>query len=68
MTRNTGAVRMFGFEESEIVGQPFELLYPPDEREHGVRAKNCAGRARKMWRKIDGTYGRTARACIAPAS
>ena len=49
MTRNTGAVRMFGFEESEIVGQPFELLYPPDEREHGVAGEELR-RAREEGR------------------
>lgn len=49
MTWNTGAVRMFGFEESEIVGQPFELLYPPDEREHGVAGEELR-RAREEGR------------------
>lgn len=36
MSWNLGASRMFGFEESEAVGQPFESLYPRDEREQGV--------------------------------
>lgn len=36
VTWNLGAARMFGFEEGEAVGQPFESLYPRDEREQGV--------------------------------
>jgi len=36
VTWNVGATRMFGYEEGEAIGQPFEWLYPRDDREQGV--------------------------------
>lgn len=36
VTWNLGATRMFGLEESEAVGQPFESLYSREEREQGM--------------------------------
>jgi two-component system, chemotaxis family, CheB/CheR fusion protein len=33
---NTGAQRVFGYTEAEIVGQPFDTLFTPEDRERGV--------------------------------
>lgn len=49
VTWNAAASRMFGFEESEAIGQPFESLYPREEREQGMPAEDLQ-RARKEGR------------------
>lgn len=49
VTWNAAATRMFGFEESEAIGQPFESLYPREEREQGMPAEDLQ-RARKEGR------------------
>lgn len=42
---NVGAERMFGFAPDEILGQPFERLYPEDQRAAGVPAGELADAA-----------------------
>ena len=41
-TWNEGARRIKGYDEDDIVGQSFELFYPPDARAAGVPAKHLA--------------------------
>jgi PAS domain S-box-containing protein len=36
---NTGAEKVFGYAESEIIGQPCDILFTPEDREKGVPAK-----------------------------
>jgi PAS domain S-box-containing protein len=36
---NIGAERVFGFKESEIIGQPFDTLFTPEDRASGVPQK-----------------------------
>jgi PAS domain S-box-containing protein len=36
---NTGAERTFGYKENEIIGQPHEILFTPEDREKGVPQK-----------------------------
>ena len=33
---NPGAARMFGYDEGEVVGRPFDLLFTPEDRAAGV--------------------------------
>jgi two-component system CheB/CheR fusion protein len=33
---NTGAERLYGYQEAELLGQPVDLLYPPEDRDAGV--------------------------------
>ena len=35
---NCGAHRLFGYEESEALGQPIEMIFTPEDRENGVPA------------------------------
>ncbi|HEX8324891.1 MAG TPA: PAS domain S-box protein [Tepidisphaeraceae bacterium] len=41
-TWNTGAERIFGYAESEIIGQPFALLFTPEDRAQGVDEQELA--------------------------
>src|SRR5215213_9352257 len=36
---NIGAERVFGYQESEIVGQRFDVLFTPEDREKGIPQK-----------------------------
>lgn len=45
VTWNAGTSRMFGFDESEAIGQPFESLYSQDDREL-IEPQNDLQRAR----------------------
>jgi PAS domain S-box-containing protein len=36
---NTGAERIFGYKENEIIGQPAEILFTPEDREKGIHQK-----------------------------
>ncbi len=49
---NIGAKRIFGFEESEIVGQPIDLIYTPEDRAAGMAQKEM-GRALLEGRGVD---------------
>jgi PAS domain S-box-containing protein len=47
---NSGAEKVFGYRENEIIGQPGEILFTPEDRENGVPRKEMetarrAGRA-----------------------
>lgn len=39
MTWNAGAIRVFGYSEEEIIGQPLALLFTPEDRAAGVPAQ-----------------------------
>jgi two-component system, chemotaxis family, CheB/CheR fusion protein len=39
---NAGAQRMFGYDAGEVVGQPFAMLFTPEDREAGVPAEELA--------------------------
>ena len=39
-TWTEGAGRMFGYDEAEVLGQPLAILYPPDEVEGGIPARD----------------------------
>jgi len=36
---NEGAFRLLGYDGSEIIGQPFELLFIPEDRAHGLPSR-----------------------------
>jgi two-component system CheB/CheR fusion protein len=46
-TWNTGAERVFGFTESEILGQPGEILFTPEDRANGVPQQEMRTAAKK---------------------
>lgn len=46
---NLGAERIFGHAEAEMLGQPADVLFTPEDREHGVPAEEMS-RARKFGR------------------
>ncbi len=62
---NAGAERLYGYHESEIIGQPASLLAPPEQRGHiaGVIRALQRGEAQKNWelhfRQADGTASDT---------
>jgi PAS domain S-box-containing protein len=46
-TWNQGARRIFGYEESEVIGQNGEIIFTPEDRQAGVPAQEL-GRAREQ--------------------
>jgi PAS domain S-box-containing protein len=52
---NTGAQRMFGYSEEDIVGRPFDVLFTPEDRDAGVPAAEL-DRARRDGRAVDERY------------
>jgi two-component system, chemotaxis family, CheB/CheR fusion protein len=52
---NTGAERMFGYRADEIVGQPVEVLFTPEDRAAGVPAAELA-RANESGRISDNRF------------
>ena len=42
LTWNTGAERIFGYAEAEIIGQDAAVLFPPEDRESGEHQKELA--------------------------
>jgi two-component system CheB/CheR fusion protein len=49
---NKGAERMFGYQESEMLGQTLEILFTPEDRERGAREEEMRG-ARENGRSED---------------
>ena len=59
---NPGAKKMFGYAESEIIGQPCDILFTPEDRENGVPAmemqtamKNGSAEDERFHLRRDGT-------------
>lgn len=46
---NDGAQRIFGFPEEEILGQPAEILWTPEDRDKAAPAAEMAVAARRGW-------------------
>jgi PAS domain S-box-containing protein len=49
---NTGAERLLGWSEEEVIGQPAEIFYTPEERAQGVPQKEMQ-RAAEVGRAVD---------------
>jgi PAS domain S-box-containing protein len=49
---NSGATRMFGYQEEEIIGRSGEILFTPEDRERGVPLEEMR-RAREERRALD---------------
>jgi PAS domain S-box-containing protein len=52
---NSGAERTFGYKEAEIIGRSHEILFTPEDREHGVPLEEMK-QAREERRALDERY------------
>ncbi len=51
---NSGAERIKGWRAEEIIGQPYETFYPPEDRAAGVPAENLSTAVRDGFKQVSG--------------
>lgn len=51
---NSGAERIKGWTADEIIGQPYETFYPPEDRAAGAPAENMRAAIREGFKRVSG--------------